>query len=121
MSVGVLDQIPRSSLALLLVAQGAVIAPHVARIPVWVTGVWLLCVVWRVLVYQGRWGYPGTAVKAGLILISAVGVGTSYGQLYGLDPTSALLILAFSLKLLETTDRRDALVLIYLAYFVVGV
>lgn len=39
MSVGVLDQIPRSSLALLLVAQGAVIAPHVARIPVWVTGV----------------------------------------------------------------------------------
>ena len=121
MNRGVLDQIPRSSLALLLVAQGAVIAPHVARIPLWVTAVWLLCVVWRVLVYQGRWGYPGTAVKAGLILLSAAGIGASYGQLYGLDPTSALLILAFSLKLLETGDRRDALVLIYLAYFVVGV
>ena len=121
MNRGVVDQIPRSSLALLLVAQGAVIAPHVARIPLWVTTVWLLCVVWRVLVYQGRWGYPGTAVKAGLILLSAVGIGASYGQLYGLDPTSALLILAFSLKLLETGDRRDALVLIYLAYFVVGV
>lgn len=121
MSTGVLDQIPRSSLALLLVAQAAVIMPHVPRLSPWIVGVWLVCVVWRVLVYQGRWGYPGTLVKGGLILLSAVGVGLSYGQLYGLDPTAALLIVAFSLKLLEMHDRRDALVLIYLAYFVIGV
>lgn len=121
MNHGVLDQIPRSSLALLLVAQGAVIAPHVPRLPIWIVAVWVLCVVWRVLVYLGRWDYPGTAVKAGLILLAAVGVGFGYGQLYGLDPTSALLVVAFSLKLLEMGERRDALVLIYLAYFVIAV
>ncbi len=121
MNHGVLDQIPRSSLALLLVAQGAVIAPHVPRLPIWIVAVWVLCVVWRVLVYLGRWNYPGTVVKAGLILLAAVGVGFGYGQLYGLDPTSALLVVAFSLKLLEMQERRDALVLIYLAYFVIGV
>lgn len=121
MNHGVLDQIPRSSLVLLLIAQAAVIAPHVPRLPLWIVALWGLCVVWRVFVYLGRWGYPGTIVKAGLILLAAVGVGVGYGQLYGLDPTSALLVIAFSLKLLEMGERRDALVLIYLAYFVIGV
>ncbi|MEE4298160.1 MAG: DUF3488 and transglutaminase-like domain-containing protein [Pseudomonadales bacterium] len=121
MNHGVLDQIPRSSLVLLLVAQAAVIAPHVPRLPLWIVALWGLCVLWRVCVYLGRWSYPGTLVKGGLILLAAVGVGLGYGQLYGLDPTSALLVIAFSLKLLEMAERRDALVLIYLAYFVIGV
>jgi transglutaminase-like putative cysteine protease len=121
MNHGVLDQIPRSSLVLLFVAQAAVIAPQVPRLSPWILGVWLVCVVWRVLVYQGRWGYPGTITKAGLILLAAVGVGVGHGQLYGLDPASALLVVAFSLKLLEMHDRRDALVVIYLAYFVLAV
>ncbi|HSG87885.1 MAG TPA: transglutaminaseTgpA domain-containing protein [Pseudomonadales bacterium] len=121
MSTGVLDQVPRSSLALLLVAQAAVILPHVPRLSPWVLGMWGICVLWRVFVYQGRWGYPSTLVKAGLILLGAVGVATSYGQLYGLEPATAMLIVAFALKLLEMKDRRDALVVIYLAYFVIGV
>lgn len=121
MNRGVLDQIPRSSLALLLVAQAAVIAPHVPRLSIWIIIAWLACVVWRVLVYLGRWNYPPTSVKAVLVVLAGVGVAVGYGQLYGLDPTAALLIVAFSLKLLEMRERRDALVLIYLAYFVIGV
>lgn len=121
MTTGALDQIPRSALLLVLGAQLAVIAPHVPRLSPWILGMWGICVLWRVFIFQGRWGYPGTAVKGGLILLGAVGVGTSYGALYGLDPAAALLIIAFALKLLEMRDRRDALIVIYLAWFVIGV
>ena len=121
MSTGVLDQIPRSSLALLLVAQALVILPQVPRLSPWILVMWGICVLWRVFIYQGRWGYPGNAVKAGLIVLAGVGVGTSHGKLYGLDPASALLVVAFALKLLEMHDRRDALVVIYLAYFAIAV
>lgn len=121
MSTGVLDQIPRSSLALLLVAQALVILPQVPRLSPWILVMWGICVLWRVFIYQGRWGYPGNAVKAGLIVLAGVGVATSHGKLYGLDPASALLMVAFALKLLEMHDRRDALVVIYLAYFVIAV
>lgn len=121
MSTGVLDQIPRSSLVLLLVAQALVILPQVPRLSPWILVMWGICVLWRVFIYQGRWGYPGNAVKAGLIVLAGVGVATGHGQLYGLDPASALLVVAFALKLLEMHDRRDALVVIYLAYFVIAV
>lgn len=121
MTTGALDQIPRSSLLLVLVAQLAVIGPHVPRLSPWILGMWAICVLWRLFIFQGRWGYPGTLVKGALILLAAVGVGTSYGALYGLDPAAALLIIAFALKLLEMRDRRDALIVIYLAWFVIGV
>jgi transglutaminase-like putative cysteine protease len=121
LSTGVLDQIPRSSLVLLLVAQTLVILPQVPRLSPWILLMWGICVLWRVFIYQGRWGYPGNAVKAGLILLAGVGVATSHGKLYGLDPASALLVVAFALKLLEMHDRRDALVVIYLAFFVIAV
>ncbi len=47
-----------------------------------------------------------------------LGLVTEYGRFIGLEPMVALLITAFVLKLLEMHKKRDALILVYLGYFV---
>ena len=111
-------QIPRNSLAWMLAAQIAVIAPHVLRLPVWVTAVCIGCGLWRVMVYQGRWSYPGRWIKVGFVFGGLIGIPLGYQKFYGLEPMVALLIVAFVLKLLEMHHKRDAYIVILLAYFV---
>lgn len=117
---GVLQQIPRSSLTLLLLSQGAVIAPHVPRMAAWTLLIWGACVLWRLLIHQGRWGYPSALTKAAFVVLAGIGVSMSYGIEFSLDPAVALLIIAFALKLLEMRSRRDALVVIFLGYFIIA-
>lgn len=111
-------QIPRNSLAWLLVAQAAVIAPHVTRLVPWIIFVWVGCGVWRVMVFMGRWSYPGRWTKALFVIVGMAGVPLGYRTMLGLEPAVALLIVAFVLKLLEMQHKRDAYIVIYLAYFV---
>ena len=94
-------QIPRNSLAWMLIAQLAVIAPHVPRLAPWIIVVCLGCMLWRVMVYQGRWSYPGRWIKVLFVLGGTIGIPIGYRTLLGLEPAVALLIVAFVLKLLE--------------------
>ncbi|MFT7133480.1 MAG: hypothetical protein ACI81O_002196, partial [Cyclobacteriaceae bacterium] len=112
-------QIPRNSLGWLLAAQIAVIAPHFSRLPIWVALICAACVLWRVMVFQGRWSYPGRWTKALMVVGGLVGIGVGYqGRVYGLEPAVALLVIAFVLKLLEMHHKRDAYIVILLGYFV---
>lgn len=111
-------QIPRNSLAWMLSAQAAVILPHVGRLPVWVTAIAATCIFWRVMVFQGRWSYPARWIKVLFVFTGFAAVPYSFGQIYGVEPAVALLVVAFSLKLLEMVQKRDGYVVIMLAYFV---
>ena len=112
-------QIPRNSLVWMLAAQIAVIAPHVPRLPVWVTLICVGCCFWRVMVYQGRWSYPGRWAKVVFFVAGLIGLGVGdKGRVYGLEPAVALLVIAFVFKLLEMQHKRDAYIVILLGYFV---
>ncbi len=111
--------IPRISLVWLLVAQALVILPHLGHLPVWIIGLWLVCATWRIQVFRMRTSYPGGLTKGCMLLAAAVGVYASRGSLVGLDAGVALLIATFVLKLVELKTRRDALVLVFLGFFVV--
>lgn len=111
-------QIPRNSLAWLLVAQAAVIAPHVTRLVPWIILVWIGCALWRIMVFTGRWSYPGRWTKALFVFAGMIGVPLGYRTILGIEPAIALLIVAFVLKLLEMQNKRDAYIVIYLAFFV---
>lgn len=111
--------IPRISLIWLLVAQALVILPHLAHLPGWITGLWLVCATWRVQVFRMRTSYPGGLTKGLMLLAAGVGVYASRGSLIGLDAGVALLIATFVLKLVELRTRRDALVLVFLGFFAV--
>jgi protein-glutamine gamma-glutamyltransferase len=113
------DQIPRNALVWIIVSLFALVAPHVQRMPLWVLAVFVIAAVWRVLVYRGRWSFPRWPVKLALVLATFAGVMLSFRSLIGLEPTVALLLAAFALKLLELAARKDAYVLLFLGYFVI--
>lgn len=112
------QQIPRNALVWSIITLFALVAPHFDRIPVWVLAVYVFAAVWRIMVYRGRWSFPGRWVKVFLILTSFGGLYFSYGTFLGLEPTVALLLTAFALKLMELAERKDAYVLLFLGYFV---
>ena len=70
--------IPRISLIWLLVAQALVILPHLAHLPGWITGLWLVCATWRIQVYRMRTSYPGVLTKS-LMLLAAAFFYTAFG------------------------------------------
>ena len=120
MATGVIIQIPRNTLALLMVAQVAVVVPLAAHISLWIVGVCLFCGFWRTQVYRGRWGYPPSWVKTLLVIASFVGIAASGYRSFTLEAATSLLVLAFALKLVEMKTRRDAYLVIYLSYFLVA-
>jgi transglutaminase-like putative cysteine protease len=112
------QQIPRNALVWMIVSLFALVAPHASRIPTWVLAVYVFAALWRTMVYRGRWSFPGRSVKLLLTVGSFAGIYLSYGSLIGLEPTVALLLTAFALKLIELAGRKDAYVLLFLAYFI---
>jgi len=112
------QQVPRNALVWIIISMFALVAPHALRLPPWVLLVYVVAVVWRILVYRGRWSFPGRSVKLILIFSSFIGVYVSYGTLVGLEPMVALLLTAFAFKLIELSRRNDAYVLLFLGYFV---
>ncbi|MFK7913171.1 MAG: transglutaminaseTgpA domain-containing protein [Pseudomonadales bacterium] len=117
---GLANQIPRNALALLMMAQLAVLLPHMLYQPVGIVAVALFCGFWRTQVYRGRWGYPGALVKGTLVMLSIAGVAVSGVPGFSLEAATTLLLLAFALKLLEMKTRRDAYLVIFLSYFVIA-
>ena len=53
-----------------------------------------------------------------MVLTGFFGIYASYGSFIGLEPTVALLLIAFALKLMELSCRKDAYVLLFLGYFI---
>lgn len=110
--------IPRHCLAWLLAAQIAVIAPHLSRLPIWISFAWAMCAFWRIQVYRGQWSFPNRILKTGVVIACLAGIRFNYGSFVGLEPTVALLISCFTLKLLEAASRKEAYLLLFLGYFV---
>jgi protein-glutamine gamma-glutamyltransferase len=112
--------IPRNTLLLLMAAQFAVLLPHVMHQSAWIWLVCGFCFGWRWMVFRGRWRFPGRWVKVLLVIAAATGVTVDASAAFSLETATALLILAFALKLLEMRSRRDAYLVIFLSYFVVA-
>lgn len=112
--------IPRNSLVWLLTAQIVALLPHLPRLPLWVVAVWLGCALWRVQIQRMRWGYPGWLLQVVALVAVTAGVFFAQGTLIGLDAAVMMLLLLFMLKLLEMRKPRDALVVIYLGFFIVA-
>ncbi|MEM8660052.1 MAG: DUF3488 and transglutaminase-like domain-containing protein, partial [Pseudomonadota bacterium] len=112
------QQVPRNALVWMIISLFTLVAPHIQRIPLWVLAVYVFAAMWRIMVYQGRWSFPGRWVKAVMIVSCCLGIYLSYGSLLGLEPTVALLLTAFALKLIELAKRKDGYVLLFLGYFI---
>jgi len=112
------DQIPRNSLAWLLLAQLIILLPHSLHAPAWLWLGWGLVVLWRWQIFRGAWGFPSVLLRLALIVLFAGVLLLQYGAKLDINTMVVLLLAGFMLKLLELRRRRDLLLSCYLGYFV---
>ncbi|HSG58234.1 MAG TPA: DUF3488 and transglutaminase-like domain-containing protein [Woeseiaceae bacterium] len=108
-----------ASLPWTLAALAVSIAPHVVFLPPWITAAFFICGAWRYLIEKRRRPLPSIWFRAGLALLCFLGVLATYQSISGVGPGSALLAVMASLKLLETRQRRDQFVLLFISIFLV--
>lgn len=111
--------LPRAALTWLLLAEAALLLPHLARLPLWLPVLFGLALGYRWQVQRVGWRLPPQWLKLVGVASGFIATGLSYGTLLGLEATTALLFIAAALKLLEAHTRRDAYLLIFLGYFCV--
>lgn len=112
--------LPRISYLWLAGGQSLSMAPLLVQLPLWLLLVWGGVLLWRVMEFKGRWSSPSVPVRSIMIVVSVVGLLTSFGRLVGMEPMVAMLVCAALLKQLELRRHRDALLLIYLTYFLIA-
>ena len=95
------------------------VLPHVQFLPFWATSVFLVCSAWRWQVERKRWRLPPAWLRIILSLACFIGVLASYESVSGVGPGSALLTVMAALKLLETKQRRDQFVLLFISVFLI--
>lgn len=108
-----------ASLPWTLAALTFALAPHVQYLPVWITGAFLVCALWRFEIERRRRALPRPWLRVALALMCFLGVLASYASVSGVGPGSALLAIMAALKLLETRKRRDQFVLLFISIFLV--
>ncbi len=112
--ITVLDQ---RAMTWLLAGLGLTILPHGLNLPIWISALALVIGIWRWLAAQRNWPLPNSSLKLLLTLALVVAVFANYGTLVGRDSGTALLVIMMGLKLIELRQRRDVMVLMFLAYF----
>jgi transglutaminase-like putative cysteine protease len=119
MTAVLLERFHLRHIAALLASLALVAAPHTERLPWWITLLVVTLFIWRGYVALYGLKLPR---KWLLLLIAATAVGgiyVSYGRILGRDSGIALLVVMLALKLMEMATLRDAMVLIFIAYFLV--
>lgn len=114
-------QLSRNGLFWVLLAFVAVVALHLDHLPAWIIALTGASVLWRILEYRGVVPFPPWPLKAIFVASCVIGLASSYRSLLGLEPMVAMLIAGFGLKLLEMHHKRDAVVLVYVAYFTAAI
>lgn len=107
------------SLPWTLAAVAFSLLPHVQFLPFWITGAFFVCGAWRYWIEKHRRPLPSTWFRVSLALVCFLGVLATYESISGVGPGSALLAIMAALKLLETRQRRDQFVLLFIAIFLV--
>lgn len=103
----------------LLAALFLVSLPHLLRMPWWFSALCLAVFAWRLLHELRGYDLPGRLLRYLLVLLGTVAVGGAYRTYAGLEPGVALLNLMLCLKLLELRTMRDALIALFIGYFMV--
>jgi hypothetical protein len=103
-----------------LAALVCTLAPHVVHLPLWVTAFALMLGGWRFSGMRRGWSLPPALLRHVLAFGALIGVWASYHTLNGVEAGSALLTVMAALKLTETRTRRDQIVLVFMAYFLVA-
>lgn len=107
------------ALGWLLAAQLLILLPLAVELPLWLTGLALLVMAWRLQLGRGRGSYPSPWLKV-LLAFTVMGALALTFRSFAMNAMVSLLVAGFVLKLLELKTRTDVSLLCYLSYFVIG-
>lgn len=110
---------PQTGRLFLLGALFLVTAPHLIRMPLWLS---LLCIGvfgWRLLHELRGHDLPGRLLRSLLVIGGVAAVAVTYRTIIGQEAGVALLSLMLCLKLLELHTMRDAMIALFIGYFMV--
>lgn len=113
------ERLDRVQVFALLAVLAGLLLPHAERLPGWLLAVLALLFGWRLLLQYKQWRMPPKWLLLPLTFALTVGVFFEFRTLFGRTGGIALLAMLIGAKLLETRGRRDALLLVYLGYFLV--
>lgn len=94
-------------------------APHALHLPWWIIGLVVVLIAWRAYIGFGRLAPPSRWLLLLIALGAIIGVLLSYRAIFGREAGVALLVVMMGLKSLETRTLRDAMLLIFLCYFLI--
>ena len=113
----------RTAILTLLLALVPVLAPHLSHLPWWCAAFAGLMFTWRAWITWHATRAPARLPSRWLLLLLmflALGATVyTYRTLFGRDAGVTFICVLLSLKLLETRTRRDAVVAIFLSYFLI--
>ena len=112
--------VTRTSSVWLMAAQVMVLMPVWDVVPMPVILIGVLALLWRITLWFGRGIWPPGWLRLLLVVLAFVSVGVSFSPLISLESAVSVLAAGYSLKLLEMSNRRDALVVVYIGFFVVA-
>ncbi|HEY4341199.1 MAG TPA: DUF3488 and DUF4129 domain-containing transglutaminase family protein [Steroidobacteraceae bacterium] len=90
---------------------------HLGRVPAWVVVLACSGAAWALAAAHGRARLPGRVFKVCLTVALTGTVLAMFHTLNGLNAGSALLVLMGAIKLLEATTRRDRLIVVGVAFY----
>ena len=114
-------QVTYRSMVWLLAAQLVVMLPFAFNLPVWLVPVMLAATYWRIRVIKGHSAQPKFLVRMFVIALGVAGVLASGMTLLSLNTMVSFLLLGFAFKSLEVVRQRDALVVVFIGYFLVAI
>jgi protein-glutamine gamma-glutamyltransferase len=103
----------------LLISLILVSIPHITRLPFWVPLVLVSLLALRYFAITKWAKLPSATVQLLLALLVVAGIFIHYKTLMGRDPGVALLVALCGLKFIEMKNKRDALLLCFLGYFLI--
>ena len=115
------QQVTYRGMIWLLAAQLVVMLPFAFYLPIWLIPVMLASTYWRIRVLKGSSAQPKLPVRLIVIGLGIAGVLLSGMTLLSLDTMVSLLLLGFAFKSLEAISQRDALVVVFIGYFLVAI
>ena len=96
-----------------------VIAPHAEHLPLWVSSLCGMLLLWRAyLTYSGK-PLPNRWLLTLITFASVGAIAISFHTLFGREVGVTLVALLATLKLMELRKPRDAMAIIYLACFII--
>jgi protein-glutamine gamma-glutamyltransferase len=105
----------------LLASLATVLVIHAINLPLWVTFTCIGFGLWRYLLEKKQWALPKLWVLIPVITLMCLGILLNFGTSFGRDASVSLLALMSAIKLLETKTLRDYMLIIAIAFFLIGI